>query len=582
MVEFRFKLPPDRWDYLKLHAQEELYEQAEVSFNGTNIGSVGLRFKGSWGTLYSCMDDAGNLTCDKLSMFVKFNEYDDKLRCFGLKRLNFHSMLRDPSKLHDRLAYDIFRSQGISAPRSSWAKLVVNDEPMGLYAMVEAIDGRFTDERWSPVGDGNLYKEAWPASVDPNYYSSRLETNEESATHDGFIAFANALENSPVGRRSPALFDYMDRDYLYRYLAIDDAINNWDGIANFSCASGFCSNHNFFVYEEQSRPYFWLIPWDLDNSFSLSSPLALIPHWQYPITDCSSTLVLNGSHKMAPACNPVFAALAEDLTGYRNAIDELLAGDFEEAALVAAIERHAAFIADAVRADPKSGGYDAWQTALSQLKSDIVVLRQRLSRLRDQVPMVPLTLEKDKLNGFENEDALTLALGQNSMANRTSVIRTSIQTTNALEGSRSLRVDFEYRNDLSTDAAWSQWSSTALSLAGGAQDLSKKTGLRMVLRADQRRTVTLSLDSPNYGKSKHFGWSATANTTPTVVSLPFTAAAIPAWAGTTTDQLATILAAVNGISIGAECLGRNTAGLLPDGMSDSGFLEVDSLEFFTE
>lgn len=167
---FELSLPPERWEHLRAHARDEEYEPAELRFRGEVVGQVGLRFKGNIGTLGNCFDAEGNLVCRKLSMKIKVDEYDPELRFFGLKRLNLHSMIHDLTLVHEKLTYDLYREMGITAPRSSWALATVNGAPLGLFSLVEEIDGRFTKDRWGEDGDGNLYKEAWPRSTEPESY----------------------------------------------------------------------------------------------------------------------------------------------------------------------------------------------------------------------------------------------------------------------------------------------------------------------------------------------------------------------------------------------------------------------------
>ena len=50
---------------------------------------------------------------------------------------------------------------GVPAPRSTHARIIVNGDFVGIFALTENIDGRFTRENF-PDGTGNLYKEAWP------------------------------------------------------------------------------------------------------------------------------------------------------------------------------------------------------------------------------------------------------------------------------------------------------------------------------------------------------------------------------------------------------------------------------------
>ena len=54
-----------------------------------------------------------------------------------------------------------FREMGVPAPRSVHARLIINGQFNGIYALTEQIDGRFTRENFDD-GTGNLYKEIWP------------------------------------------------------------------------------------------------------------------------------------------------------------------------------------------------------------------------------------------------------------------------------------------------------------------------------------------------------------------------------------------------------------------------------------
>ena len=80
----------------------------------------------------------------KCSLKLGFDEVDANLRFYGLKKLNFHAMNNDLSRLRERLAYFLFRRFGVPAPRAVHATLTVNGESLGLYALVEEIDSRFT------------------------------------------------------------------------------------------------------------------------------------------------------------------------------------------------------------------------------------------------------------------------------------------------------------------------------------------------------------------------------------------------------------------------------------------------------
>jgi hypothetical protein len=312
-------------------------------------------------------------------MKVKFSEYDEEQRFYGLKRLNFHAYYHDDSRVKERLAYDLYRSMGIMAPRASWAVLRVNGELQGLYGMVEQVDGRFTADRWPDNPDGNLYKELWPTKIDAEEAHLALKTNEETGNVGAFLAFSEAIDSADEEDLRSALARHADLDYLARYMAVDDAIASYDGITYFYTDGVVAHNHNYYFYEEASDR-FTLIPWDVESTFWIN-PDHAAPHWTELQQDCSLTYDYWEGLARAPACDPVIRAMMQDLDGWRQAGQELLDGPFSVDVMTLAIDEHAAFIADAVRADPTPTTYTTFDNAVAYLRSAVPNLRARLEAL---------------------------------------------------------------------------------------------------------------------------------------------------------------------------------------------------------
>ena len=76
LMTYYLTVEPEDWSWLTTHAAEEEYVRASLNVGCSDIGTVGLRFKGSYGTLTLCLDEEGNRVCPKLSMKIKFSEYD--------------------------------------------------------------------------------------------------------------------------------------------------------------------------------------------------------------------------------------------------------------------------------------------------------------------------------------------------------------------------------------------------------------------------------------------------------------------------------------------------------------------------
>lgn len=276
---FELNLSPADLEKINSNPAAEEYVEGTVTFEGETVGPVGIRYKGSIGAFVNCVsgndwaNPSGRKTCTKLSMKVKINWDDPERRFFGLKKLQFHAMNLDDSQMRDRLGYYLFREMGVPAPRSVHARLIINGEYSGIYALVEQIDGRFTRQNFDD-GTGNLYKEIWPLQASGQPFSEReyldaLKTNEdEDPTADRIRNFAKSVAEAAPEDLKQVIQDNMLIDEIISYAVVDRAIRNDDGAFHWYCGSGNdCAPHNFFWYEEPTNGTMHLIPWDLDNAF---------------------------------------------------------------------------------------------------------------------------------------------------------------------------------------------------------------------------------------------------------------------------------------------------------------------------
>ena len=580
---FDLYLPAEAWESLKIHARDEQYVQAQACFEGKSIGPVGLRFKGSYGSLYNCFNDAGENTCRKLGMKIKFDEYQSDLRLFGLKRLNFHGYHYDDSYIKERLSYDLYRAMDIKAPRAAWALLRVNDEPQGLFGMVEEIDGRFTKNRWPDNGDGNLFKELWPGQTDSNWILSHLETNTEIGDIGAFSAFSAAINSASDADLRNVLGNYTDLDYFARYMAVDDAIANFDGITTYytSGSPDQAGNHNFFFYQEATNK-FTIIPWDLESTLSLSSNFGNVPSWQTIPADCTLLYLAWGGplHVIAPGCNRVFRALNSDLMSYRAAGRTLLDGPFAQDRMLAAIDTYAGFIRSEAATDPHGPGQVAFENAVGYMRQDIPKLRLRLDHLLSGLPTVPLEISLTNVTDFETADSYGITAGTWEMSNGNTTSSVSLDTTDPISGLQTLRISFNFGNETTV---WQQWMFYHIPLAAPPQDVTSLTGIRLKVRSNQARTLRFDLISPNNTAANlgiQVGWDLPVTTTTSELTVQFANAKIPIWATDPGDKLSDILQTVTGLAFQPICDNRDSSGQLPDGATDNGWVDIDDIAFF--
>lgn len=375
---FSLVIAPDQWAAMNAAPWEEMYVEGALVYEGVTYSPIGVRYKGGYGSLYWCFDEMGNQVCPKLSIKLDFAEYDPDIRFYGLKRLNLHAMTGDPSKLHDRLGYNLFRDFDVIAPRAVHGRVVINDELIGLHVVVEQIDGRFTASRFAAEGgDGNLYKEVWPVHLAEQPYLDALQTNEDQQPSAAkMVAFADAImAGGDAG--FPAVIDaWMDTDALMRYIAVDRAIDNWDGIVGmYGLPAG---NHNYYWYEEETANRVHLIPWDLDHSFDSPNPLIAnwgTPAWNETTPDCSPTSVFFGVNRYPAMCDPFIRGVANELRDRwiaesQTFIDTL----FTPAELEARIDAYVAQIEPHVQDDPDLD-YAEWTAEVDELRADVLALR---------------------------------------------------------------------------------------------------------------------------------------------------------------------------------------------------------------
>lgn len=580
---FDLYLPAADWEALKVHARDEQYVPAQGCFQGKSLGLVGLRFKGSYGSLFNCFNAAGQNTCRKLGMKIKFDEFVDKQDFYGLKRLNFQGYHYDASYLKERLAYELYQAMDIVAPRASWAVLRVNGESQGLFGMVEEIDGRFTKDRWPSNGDANLFKERWPGTTDDARLVSGLETNQKAGDVGAFKAFSAALNAAAEPDLRSVLGRFTDLDYFARYMAVDDAIANFDGITTYYTTStpDQAGNHNFYLYQEAADK-FTIIPWDLESTLSLMSNFGTVPSWQTTPANCNTTYLAWGGplRVIAPGCDRVFRALASDLTSYRLAARRLLDGPFAEAAMLAKIDTLAAFIRPEAVIDPHGPGVSNFENDVFSLRKEIPGLRRRLEQLLSGQPIVPTEIAVGAVTDFETADDYGVNTGTSIMSNAHSTSGATVNQTDPVSGARTLRIVFDFGDET---AGYQQWMMYRMPLASAPDDLRTFTGIRMKVRSNEKRILRLDVDSPKNSKSDQgvaVGWNVQVDVTAQTVTVALADAKVPGWAVDPGDSLTAILQTASALIFRPQCNDVDGTGHLPAGVTDNGWVDIDDIEFF--
>jgi hypothetical protein len=251
---------PDLWsnmsDDYDLFYPDVPYRDVTIEVDGTILASVGLKQKGFSSHFF--------VDTTKKPMKIDFEEFIEDQLYDGVKKVNLMNGVGDPAIAKDKLAYDMFRLHGIPSPRVAHAKVFIQDEYWGTYAMIEQIDKRYLKRNFAD-NDGNLWKNKGNSDLswmgpDPSSYTFELQTNEDVNDWSKFIEFVDVINNSSNAEFKNALDDIFHVDEYLKILAIDLLINNWDSFVDHG--------RNWYLYHEPvSNKIHWL-PWDYNFAFN--------------------------------------------------------------------------------------------------------------------------------------------------------------------------------------------------------------------------------------------------------------------------------------------------------------------------
>jgi spore coat protein H len=120
--------------------------RGEFTADGKTYRKVGFRYAGN----ASYFVAARSL---KRSFKIDLHRYG-KHNFHGLETLNLHCGVLDPTRGREVLAYAVFRAAGVPAPRTAFAEVALtvpgkyDKEYLGLYTLVEQVDGNFLKDRF--------------------------------------------------------------------------------------------------------------------------------------------------------------------------------------------------------------------------------------------------------------------------------------------------------------------------------------------------------------------------------------------------------------------------------------------------
>jgi len=258
--EAKLDLDPAAWQALRNNYQSNQYYAANLTVDGVAVLQVGVRSRGD-----------GSRSEEKPGLKVEFDKYVPAQEYYGYKSLVIDNLTTDASMLRERLSFLVFEAMGIAAPRNAFARLTVNGEYWGLFALVEPVSKPFLEARLGEKS-GTLFDYEWIFPYDFSWRGSepsaylpepfQPETNEsKSDVGDGLVAFIEAINETPDASFVSAMGSWLDVDRFLTHVATENALAEADGVV------GDQGLNNFYLYEYGAKNRFVFIPWDKDSTF---------------------------------------------------------------------------------------------------------------------------------------------------------------------------------------------------------------------------------------------------------------------------------------------------------------------------
>jgi hypothetical protein len=282
--EVRLTLTEKNWvqalDSMRIYGGGMLIGNAVV--DGVKYEGAGVRFRG---------DKSYQTGLKRNPMTIQLDKTNASQAHQGYTSLKLSSALRDPSMVRERLFTEIARKY-TSCPQSSYTKLYINDEYIGVFVNIESVDKKFLDKHFGTVNGtfvrvGTDHRQEVATTCRQGIYGSlEFEDNAECLKGNFDLISGRGLEDlqelTKILNTEPARIEkVLDVDRALWMLALNNVMVNLSSyIGNYSV--------NYYLYKDRNGR-FQTIPWDLNLSFG-----------SYKNTGAGSDLELKGLQSLDP------------------------------------------------------------------------------------------------------------------------------------------------------------------------------------------------------------------------------------------------------------------------------------------
>jgi hypothetical protein len=371
---------------VKFPNEETEYVDVNLTFNGKNWKNIGFRLKGN-----STLKQSWSQGIYKLPFRLNFDKFEDSIPAiknqhfYGFEELSFSPGPKDASMMHEKITPELFRMANIPAAQTSFYRVYINFgeglKYCGLYTAVELPDDHMIKEQFGEES-GNIYK---PESRFGRFIQTEFEkkNNEMTADYSVVENFITAL-NSSLRTTSPALWRsnleaVFNVDHFIRYLAVNNAIVNWDSYGNIA--------HNFYLYNHSVKKLCW-IPWDHNEAMNGSPGITGTPTPQGGTPGAVPNKGLSLSMNEVLPSWPLIRYIVDDevyFEKYKTYLKSFNETVLSSSTVIQLIDRYQIMISPYVTGpEGEQPGY-TFQTSSSSFSNGVNVLKNHLNARRNLI-----------------------------------------------------------------------------------------------------------------------------------------------------------------------------------------------------
>lgn len=256
----------EEWGSFLENALDEEYAEADITVDGEEFRSVGIRVKGN--NSKNLISKYGH---ERYSLKVEFDHFKNGASYHGLDKLSLDCSFQDNSYMKNYLAYDMMRYMGVPTPLTSYAWVRVNGQDYGLFLAVEEPEEAFIRRCFGNTG-GKLYKPDYKTLESENTDVALIYNGDDPAGYDNIFRTARTETDHEDEQRlikslktlaeGTDLDSAVNVDEVIRYFVVQSFVVNIDSYLG-------PTGHNYFLYEEEGK--ISMIPWDYNLAFATYS-----------------------------------------------------------------------------------------------------------------------------------------------------------------------------------------------------------------------------------------------------------------------------------------------------------------------